>query len=299
MYTNMTTFSLREYIIMIFSAKQSPIIPLLVVGMILITLTGCGVNTEPISSDTPGFFNKLVVYPFSFSLTFFATIFQGSYGLSIILMTVLLRTALMPIMLKQYKNKIFMKDKMTIIHPEMTELKDRYKDRQSKEEKQEMQKEILKLYDKHQFNPMASFGCLPVMIQFPFLIGFYYAIIRTPEIAGSSFLWFNLGERDVILPLIAAAIYSVQFQLTQKEMKDSKLVGQGGEMQQQMKIIGYILPIMMGVFSFAVAAALPLYWCIGGIFLIFQSQFARYLYKPTPIPVGDPKEASNAIEDTK
>ncbi|RKL68160.1 OxaA precursor [Salipaludibacillus neizhouensis] len=288
---------------MIFSTKQShfpSILPLLVVGILLLTLSGCGVNTEPINSDTPGIFNKIVVYPFSFLLHFFATIFQGSYGLSIILMTVLLRTALMPLMLKQYKNKIFMKDKMAIIHPEMTELKDRYKEKQSKEDKQEMQKEIIKLYEKHQFNPMASFGCLPVLIQLPFLIGFYYAIIRTPEIAGSSFLWFNLGERDAILPLIAAAIYSVQFQFSRKEMKDSKLVGQGGEMQQQMKIIGYILPIMMGVFSFAVAAALPLYWSIGGIFLIFQSQLARYLYKPKPsVPVIDQEVSSDTVEENK
>ncbi|WP_416151176.1 membrane protein insertase YidC [Salipaludibacillus sp. HK11] len=273
--------------------------------LILITflLAGCGINTEPIDVNTPGFFNHYIVYPFSFLIKYFASIFNDSFGVSIIIMTILLRTVLMPLMLKQTKNQMFMREKMSVIQPEMESLKNQYKDKKSKEDQQSMQKEILALYQKHQYNPINSIGCLPVLIQFPFLIGFYYAIMRTPEIANSSFLWFNLGERDVILPLIAAGVYSLQFQLSQRTMQQSAIAGQGIDMQKQMKVIGYLLPIMMGVFSFAVAAALPLYWTVGGLFLIFQSQLGKKLYRPkNPIlhpisELNDPQPEGGTISD--
>ncbi|MFP3490904.1 YidC/Oxa1 family membrane protein insertase, partial [Staphylococcus sp. SIMBA_130] len=72
-----------------------------------------------------------------------------------------------------------------------------------------------RLYGKHQVNPLASLGgCLPMIIQFPILIGFYYAILRTPEIAAHSFLWFNLGQSDIILTILAVVIYYFQFKVS-------------------------------------------------------------------------------------
>jgi len=226
---------------------------------------------EPIDSGTVGVFNHYIIYPFSFLIKFLAGVFDGNYGLSIIFTTLLIRSALLPLMMKQYKTQMFTREKMGVIQPEMNELKEKYKDKKSSEDQQKMQKEMMELYSKHNFNPITSMGCLPMLIQFPILIGFYQAIMRTPQIAEHNFLWFNLGATDMILPFVAAGVYFVQFRVSQMGMESAQ--------QKQMAILGYVTPVIMGVFSFQVAAALPLYWCIGGLFLIFQTLLFKWLYR--------------------
>ncbi|SDZ22651.1 YidC/Oxa1 family membrane protein insertase [Evansella caseinilytica] len=244
------------------------------IALLLVTLTGCGGATnEPIDANTTGFFNHYVVFPFSWLIKFFAGLFQGSYGLSIILMTLLIRLGLLPLMMKQYKSQQVMREKMSVIQPEMKEIQEKYKDAKDQQSKQKMQQEMMALYQKHNFNPIASMGCLPMLIQLPILMGFYWAIMRTPEIAQHSFLWFNLGETDYILPILAATVYFIQFKVSQIGVP----VQPGQE--NMMKIMGYITPAMMGMFSFNVAAALPLYWTVGGLFLIFQTLLSKSLYK--------------------
>ena len=246
--------------------------------LLLISLTGCGAINEPIDENTTGFFNHYVVYPFSFSIKFFAVLFDGSYGWSLVLMTLLIRLGLLPLMMKQYKNQINMREKMKVIQPAMKELQAEFKDKKDRQSQQLMQQQMMQLYKKHNFNPITSMGCLPMIVQLPILMGFYWAIMRTPEIAEQTFLWFNLGERDLILPFLAALVYFVQFKVSQSGM----LVQPGQE--NMMKVMGFLTPVMMGVFSFNLAAALPLYWTIGGLFLIFQSLLAKMIYKqPQPV----------------
>jgi YidC/Oxa1 family membrane protein insertase len=250
---------------------------LILAGSLLLILSGCGATNEPIDENTAGFFNHYVVYPFSFSIKFFAVLFDGSYGWSLVLMTLLIRIGLLPLMLKQYKNQITMREKMSVIQPEMKEIQAKYKDKKDQQSQQKMQQEMMQLYQKHNFNPLTSMGCLPMLVQLPILMGFYWAIMRTPEIAEQSFLWFNLGERDLILPILAAAVYYIQFKVSQQGMPI-----QPGQ-ENMMKIMGLLTPAMMGFFSFSMAAALPLYWTVGGLFLIFQTYLSKMIYKqPQP-----------------
>ncbi|GGG03816.1 membrane protein insertase YidC [Paenibacillus abyssi] len=240
---------------------------------LLLLLSGCGSVTEPIDAQTTGWFNHYFIYSFSRLITFLAGLFNGNYGLSIILVTLLVRGALLPLMLRQYRAQANMRAKMMELQPELQALKDKYKDAvKGSEAQKNMQTEMMQLYQKHQINPLGM-GCLPLLIQLPFLYAFYYAIRRTPEIASHSFLWFNLGHPDHILPIAAAIIYFVQFKISQQ--------GSTPEQQKQMAFIGLLSPIMMGLFSFTAPAALPLYWTVGGCFLIFQSWLAKRLY-PAP-----------------
>ncbi|WP_096437864.1 membrane protein insertase YidC [Alteribacter populi] len=238
---------------------------------LLLLLGGCGASTEPIDADTTGFFNHYVVWPFSFLIKFFAAMFAGNYGLSLVFVTFLIRLALMPLMMKQYKTQQTTRAKMNEIKPAMEEIKEKYKDKKNPENQQKLQQEMLALYREHNFNPITSMGCLPMLIQFPIMIGFYYAIMRTPEIAQHSFLWFNLGQTDMILPFIAGAVYLIQFRVSLSGMDDQQ--------QKQMAMLGYFTPIIMAVFSFNVAAALPLYWSVSGFLLIVQTMIFKYKYK--------------------
>ncbi|MNP33178.1 Membrane protein insertase MisCB precursor [compost metagenome] len=188
------------------------------------------------------------------------------------LMTFIIRLAIMPLMMNQTKKQMAMKEKMAVLQPELTALKEKYKNDASADAKKQQQVEMMQLYQKHQFNPL-NMGCLPMLLQWPITLAFYYAIRRTPEIAADDFLWFSLGKTDMILPLIAAAVYYVQFRVSQSVSAQYQQ-----NQNNQMAFIGLLSPIMMGVFSFQMPAALPLYWAVGGIFIIVQTIILNKMY---------------------
>lgn len=238
---------------------------------VLLLASGCQANVQPTNADSSGWFTQIFVSPFYHLISFFASLFDGNYGLSIILMTVLVRLVLMPMMIKQYRNQLVMQEKMSVIQPQLKKIQEKYKNKQKDPEAQKrMQQEMMQLYQKHEFNPMAI-GCLPILVQFPILMGFYSAIRNSPEIARHSFLWFNLGNTDMIMPLVAAFVYFVQLKVSQVDIHSQQ--------QKQMAMLGYLSPIMIGLFSFSAPAALPLYWSVGGLFLIFQTLLFKRLYK--------------------
>jgi len=248
---------------------------------IVLVLGGCSAANpnQPISSETPGIFNHYFIYPFSYLITFFANTFSGNYGLSIIVMTFIIRLVIMPLMMNSTKKQQAMKEKMAILQPEIKALEEKYKDDKSTESQQKKQMEMMGLYQKHQVNPL-NVGCLPMLLQLPITLAFYYAIQRTPEIASHDFLWFSLGQTDKILPLIAAAVYFVQFRVSQ-----SIAAKQQPNQNQSLSFIGLLSPIMMGMFAFAMPAALPLYWAVGGIFIIIQTIVLNRMYSNPIEPV--------------
>ena len=140
------------------------------------------------------------------------------------------------------------------------------------QEQQKLQRELMGLYQKHGVNPL-NMGCLPLLIQMPILMAFYYAIRDSHEIATHSFLWFDLGQPDIWLTGLAGIVYFIQFKLSQTTLPSTQ--------KEQMKIMGLISPLMIMFISFSAPAALPLYWVVGGIFLIFQSYIGRKVYPIT------------------
>ena len=225
------------------------------------------------TAEKAGFFQTYFVQPLTFALHTVAGWFGGTFGYSVIIMTLVIRLVLMPLMLKSTKTTLEMRVKMTQAQPDLKKIQDQMKVATSTEQKAKLQQEMMAVYKKYDINPMASFGgCLPVLIQMPILMGFYYAIRNSPEIAEQSFLWFNLGSPDYILALTAAAVYFVQAKLS--------LVGMAEEQKKQMAMMAYISPIMMGMISFSAPAALPLYWTVGGTFLILQTYISKKLYNP-------------------
>ncbi|MDQ0061839.1 membrane protein insertase YidC [Paenibacillus harenae] len=240
----------------------------------LLLISGCGTASGTIDGDTPGFFNHYVIYPLSASIQYIAGMFAGNYGIAVIAITIIIRLLLLPLMMRQYRSQATMKEKMAVLQPELKQLQDKYKGKSDVDSKQKMQQETLQLYQKHQVNPLAI-GCLPMLIQLPILTGLYSAIKLTPELAEHSFLWFQLGSPDYILPILAGLVYLVQFKVSQTGVD---MTGQ----QKQMQFIGYLSPIMMTVFAFTAPAAISLYWVTGGLFMIAQSYLAKKIYAPQP-----------------
>ncbi|WP_337100803.1 membrane protein insertase YidC [Paenibacillus sp. YIM B09110] len=241
---------------------------------VLLLVSGCSTASGTIDGDTPGFFNHYVIYPLSASIQYMAKLFDGNYGIAVMAITIIIRLVLLPLMMRQYRSQATMKEKMAALQPEMKQLQDKYKGKSDADSKQKMQQETMQLYQKHQVNPLAI-GCLPMLIQLPILTGLYSAIKLTPELAEHSFLWFQLGSPDYVLPILAGLVYLVQFKVSQIGVD---MTGQ----QKQMQFIGYLSPIMMTVFAFTAPAAISLYWVTGGLFMIAQSYLAKKIYAPKP-----------------
>ena len=218
-------------------------------------------------------FHTYIVNPMSSMIDFNASLFDGNYGLAIILMTLIIRFIILPLTVKQFKTQKVMKTKMNAFKPEMDAIQAKLKTTAEPDKKAELQRELMGLYQKHGVNPL-NMGCLPMLIQMPILMGFYYAIKDSHEIATHSFLWFNLGEANIPMAIIAGVIYYFQAKISLQQMPE--------EQQKQMKMMTMISPVMILFISFSAPAALPLYWSIGGLFLIVQSWIMNRIYHKQP-----------------
>ncbi|MFM9331313.1 membrane protein insertase YidC [Paenibacillus mesotrionivorans] len=229
-------------------------------GLVVFLLSACG-RPSDLSQERTGIWTKYFVGPLSDTLDWFAHLLWGEYGLSILVMTIIIRTIILPLTLRQYKSS----KGMQALQPELEKLKKKYKDDPKKQ-----QEETMLLFQKNGVNPLA--GCFPILIQMPILIALYNAIMYNPYIHEHTFLWLQLSQKDpyYILPILASITTFVQ----QKVMMSL----QPNQSNPSMNMLLYIFPVMIFVMSMSFASALPLYWVFSNIFTIVQNYF---IYRPS------------------
>ena len=154
---------------------------------------------------------------------------------------------------------------------------------QARAELMELQREQMAIMKKYDANPISVGGCLPLLIQMPFLTGLFFTLTNPLYSAGiidSTYLGvFNLGTRSYVLPIIAFLVYAIQTKLTMAI--NPPLVQPGQEaMQGQMQMMQWLSPVMIAIFSFWVAGAVAVYYIVGGLFLIFQTYLGYKIYPP-------------------
>ena len=207
--------------------------------------------------------------------------FIGSFGLSIILLTLLVRTLFFPITMKANDSM----RAMQVLAPKLKEIREKYKN-----EPMLAQTKMSELYKEHKVNPLS--GCLPMLIQIPVFIALYYALGGAAELRGQSFLWIkDLAQPDTIFtipgvnlgvnPLIIAwtALMVVQQKLTPSTMEP-----------MQAKIM-MAMPLIMLFVLYSLPAALTLYWTVSQIFSIAQMVYQNKLRQK--------KEAAEAEKQDK
>lgn len=235
------------------------IFPISSLLVLVVLLAGCRDINSPIDAESTGIWNQYFVYPMSQFIQFFAELLS-SYGLAIIVVTIIIRTILLPLNIKQLKSSKAMQD----IQPQIKELQKKYSSKDANTQ-QKLQQETMALFQKNGVNPLA--GCLPIFVQMPILIAIYHAIMRTEAIQGHTFLWFALDSPDYVLPIIAGAATFAQ----QKLM----MSGSASAQNPQMVAMLYLMPIMITVFAFFFPSALALYWVVGNCFMVAQTIFIR------------------------
>ncbi|RDW15249.1 OxaA precursor [Oceanobacillus arenosus] len=242
--------------------RKKYLLLLILIGLVAI-LSGCTEIDQPITSESEGIWNTIFVYPLSWVIINIAETFNNSYGLSIIIVTIIIRLILMPLNIKQLKSSKAMQE----VQPLLKEVQTKYSSKDQKTQ-QKLQEETMKIMKEHNVNPLA--GCLPILIQMPIMLAIFHAIRRTSEINSYSFLWFELGSPDpyYILPILTAGFTFLQQKLM---MSTNSSVNSNPQMAMQMKMMLYMMPIMIGVTAIFFPAALALYWVTGNIFMVIQT----------------------------
>lgn len=202
-------------------------------------------------------------------LTFFynitVSVGLANYGLAIILLTIAIKIAMYPLTVSQIKS---MKE-MAFIQPKMKELQEKHKGNPEK-----LNKELAELYKTHKVNPLS--GCLPLILQMPFLIAIFYAIRDYQYVGEPSFLWMsNLAAPDpiYILPVISAAATFFQTRMSTAP-----------EQMEQQKIMLIFMPLFILWISISFPAGLVLYWAVSTLVQIIQQY---YLYKKPHVTQGE------------
>jgi YidC/Oxa1 family membrane protein insertase len=165
------------------------------------------------------------------------------YGWVLILFGVALRVVLWPLNAKAMRAQI----KNMAVQPLVKEIQTRYKDQPEKQ-----QKELMRLYKEHGFNPLG--GCLPMLIPYPFLIALFFVFQNAIELRGVPFLWLpDLSAKDplFILPaMLALSMFLIQW-ITYRSMPSDN---------PQMKMMMWFMPIFLGVIFLNFPSGLNLYY---------------------------------------
>ncbi|AYF92573.1 membrane protein insertase YidC [Apilactobacillus bombintestini] len=237
-------------------------------GLSALLLSGC-VRVD--SNGHPyGMTYQYLALPGQHILDFIAK-FVGSYGLAIILLTIIVRMILLPAMISQMKKSTIMQEKMNFIRPQMQEIQKRQKNAKTREEQMQVQQEMMSLYKDNNISMTGGIGCLPLIIQMPVYIALYNGIRFSPAVSHSVFLGIKLGDKSLILVLLSFLAYVVQGYLM--------TLGLPEDQKKQMKMMSYITPIMIVLVTFSAPAGLGFYFFVSGIFACVQTLIIS-MYRP-------------------
>jgi YidC/Oxa1 family membrane protein insertase len=212
-------------------------------------------------------------------LMFFHDSVGASWGLSIILLTIVVRAALLPLAVKQFRSM----QALQRIAPHLKVLQEKYKN-----DKQRLQQETMKFYQEHKVNPFAS--CLPLVAQLPVFLSLFYMLrkdlrhdicpdinpanVANPKPCGqtdASQFWFihDITDKATGTVLVVLLVLYVGTQLV------SSLLMMTATADKNQKIIMLVLPFLFVGFVFGFPAGLIMYWITTNIWTIGQQQFLR------------------------
>lgn len=205
----------------------------------------------------------------------------GDYGWAIVLLTVIIRVALVPLMAKQTRSMY----ELQRIQPKIKELQQKYKN-----DKEKLQEETLKFYQENKVNPFG--GCLPILLQMPILLALfqvlqgqfpeYLATLGAAEQEAAARFWIILpdltakpsevvassGWVSAFAYLMLVALFGLSIWLPQQLMP--------GEKQQ--KTTAMVMGVMFLYFGWSVPAGVLLYWVTSSILGIVQQQLTLKIY---------------------
>lgn len=216
--------------------------------------------------------NTLIIIP----VFTFLSKFISNYGIIILILTVLIKLVLFPLTLKSLRSGA----KMRALAPEIKEINEKYPGQENAMKRNQM---TMSLYSKTGASPMA--GCLPTLLQMPFLIAMFWFFPSCIELRGESFLWAkNLAAPDVIFTLpFSIPFYGSHVSLFCLLMTVTNIIYMHSTMQNQpannsmpgMKVMMYIMPVMFLFIFNDYAAGLSYYYFVSLLITILLTYIVR------------------------
>ena len=200
--------------------------------------------------------------------------FTGNYGVDIILLTLLVKLAMIPLTHKSYKS---MQD-LQKLQPEMKRLQEKYAD-----DRQQLNKEMMELYRRHGVNPLG--GCLPMMLQMPIFIGLYNALMSAVELRHAPFaLWINdLSAPDRLPPFpeppiaeiagVPVRIPVLTLLMGASMLVQQKMMPPAGDPAQQR--IMMFMPVIFTAMFINFPSGLVIYWLMNNVLTIAQQAWMQ------------------------
>lgn len=200
-----------------------------------------------------------IAKPLLYTLKFFNR-YVANYGIAIIIITIILKAFFFPLTHKSYKS---MKG-MQKIQPEMTKLREKYKD-----DRDAMNKAVMELYREHKVNPLG--GCLPMLVQIPVFFALYKALMFSIELRHAPFFFWitDLSDKDpyYVTPVIMGVTMFIQQKMTPSQMDP---------VQQKVMLA---LPVVFTFMFLSFPSGLVLYWLVNNVLTIGQQMYINKLVK--------------------
>ncbi|HVH85835.1 MAG TPA: membrane protein insertase YidC, partial [Terriglobales bacterium] len=180
----------------------------------------------------------------------------GNYGWAILILTLIINVALLPLRISTIKSAM----KMQKLQPQVTAINDKYKRFKLTDPRQaDKNRELQELYKREGVNPLG--GCLPNLLQLPFLWAFYTMLGSAIELRHASWLWL----KDLSSP---SHLLTILFIISMFAMQ--QLTPQAGMDPAQQKMMQFTMPLLLGIFTWNLSAGLSLYWAAGNVIGIIQ-----------------------------
>ena len=205
--------------------------------------------------------------------------FGWSLGLVILVLTILLKLALWPLTYKSYMSQA----KMKILQPDIQAINEKYP---NQEDAMKKQQKTMELYKQAGANPMG--GCLPMLLQMPFLIAMFWFFPSSIDLRGQSFLWApDLSAPDAIISLPFSipflgdhlSIFCLLMTVTNIGYTYINMQSQSSSQMPGMKWMMYLMPLMFLVFFNTYAAGLSYYYFVSLLITIIQTYITRMMVK--------------------
>lgn len=229
-----------------------------------------------ITGEYEGLWTNIFVKPLAWLIVKVGLLVKN-YGVSIILLGVLLRLLVLPLS----KQTLDMSENMKKANPELQKLEKKYGNTQDQETMLKKNQEMLMIYKKYNIKPFS--GCLVSLIQLPLFFAFLEAIQRIPAILEEKILWFDLGTTPwtaitsgkyyyiVIVILIGAATYF--------SFKNTSAPSVNEDQVKQTEMMTKVMCVMITIMSFSLNVGIGLYWFSTSAFAIFQNFILKKLRK--------------------
>lgn len=226
----------------------------------------------PASGGYEGIWTTIFVKPLAWLLLQLGALVKN-YGVSVILITILIRAVMIPIT----KKTAVQSENMKNAKPELDKLEKKYQNKTDQNSMMQKSQEMMVIYKKYEISPFS--GCLYALLQIPLFFAFYEALNRLPAIFEENLLGFQLGTSPltafgkgqyyyiiIIILVILTTVFS--FKLNSTASLDS-------DMKNQMKTMTMVSIIMISIMSFTISTGIALYWIFNSSFTILQNLIVK------------------------